>query len=228
MDVTLAAETRSQAGSRPTNRLRGEGKVPGVVYGLGAEPASVVVSWPELRRALSTDAGANALITLEYDGRSDLTIVKDMQRDPVRRSVLHVDFLRVDRDEIVDIEVPIMIVGEAKEVENNRGIAEQSMKSITVQTKPATIPSHFEVDITDLTVGTSITVSQLVLPEGVTTEADPDAAIVSGVATRFSEEAEVAEGEEGEGEEGVEGEEGAAASGAEGSEGSADAAEGGE
>lgn len=224
MDVTLTAQTGRSAGSRSTNRLRRDGQVPAVVYGLGNEPVAVTVPWPELRRALSTDAGANALITLEYDGNKDLTIVKDLQRDPVRRDVLHVDFLRVDPDATVAVEVPIRIVGEAKEVENNRGIAEQSMTSITVQTKPADIPSHFDVDITDLTVGTSITVSQLVLPDGVTTDVDPDAAVVSGVATRFTAEEEGAEGEEGEGEEG---EEGAAAS-AEGGGEAADAAEGGE
>ena len=87
--------------------------------------------------------------------------MKDLQRDPVRRDILHVDFLRVDPNRTVAVEVPIVIVGEAKEVENNRGIAEQSMKSITVHTKPADIPSHFEVDITNLTVGTSITISEL-------------------------------------------------------------------
>jgi large subunit ribosomal protein L25 len=199
MDVTLTADTGRDAGSRSTNRLRRDGRVPGVVYGLGADPVTVSVPWPELRRALTTEAGANALITLTYDGRRDLTIVKDLQRHPVRRDVLHVDFLRVDPDATVEIDVPIVIVGEAKEVENNRGIAEQAMKAITVKTKPADIPSHFEVDITELTIGTSITVSQLTLPAGVTTDADPDAAVVSGVATRFSAETdEVGEGEEGE------------------------------
>ncbi len=223
MDVTLTAQTGRPAGSRSTNRLRRDGQVPGVVYGLGNDPVAVTVAWPELRRALTTEAGANALVTLEYDGQKDLTIIKDLQRDPVRRDVLHVDFLRVDPNVTVAVDVPIMIVGEAKEVENNRGIAEQSMKSITVMTKPADIPSHFEVDITDLTVGTSITVSELVLPDGVTTDVDPEAAIVSGVATRFS-----AESEEGEG---VEGEEGAEGEGAEASadgEASGDSSEGGE
>lgn len=224
MDVTLTAQTGRPAGSRSTNRLRRDGQVPGVVYGLGNDPVAVTVAWPELRRALTTEAGTNALVTLEYDGQKDLTIIKDMQRDPVRRDVLHVDFLRVDPNVMVAVDVPIMIIGEAKEVENNRGIAEQSMKSITVMTKPADIPSHFEVDITDLTVGTSIVVSQLVLPDGVTTDVDPEAAIVSGVATRFSAESE--EGEGVEGEEGAEGEGGAEAS-ADG-ESAGDSSEGGE
>jgi large subunit ribosomal protein L25 len=190
MDVTLTAHTGRTAGSRSTNRLRRDGQVPGVVYGLGTDAVAVTIPWPELRRALTTEAGANALVTLEYDGNKDLTIVKDLQRDPVRRDVLHVDFLRVDPNEPVAVEVPIRIIGEAKEVENNRGIAEQSMTSITVMTKPADIPSHFEIDITDLTVGTSITVAELVLPDGVTTDIDPESPIVSGVATRFSTEAE--------------------------------------
>jgi large subunit ribosomal protein L25 len=226
MDVTLTAQTGRSAGSRSTNRLRRDGQVPGVVYGLGNDPVAVTVAWPELRRALTTEAGANALVSLEYDGQKDLTIIKDLQRDPVRRDVLHVDFLRVDPNVTVAVEVPIVIVGEAKEVENNRGIAEQSMKSITVMTKPADIPSHFEVDITDLTVGTSITVAQLELPDGVTTDVDPDAAIVSGVATRFSAEAE--EAEAGEGEEAAEGEGGAEAAGEGGGETAAGASEGGE
>jgi large subunit ribosomal protein L25 len=224
MDVTLTAHTGRLAGSRSTNRLRREGQVPGVVYGLGGDPVSFTIPWPELRRALTTEAGANALVTLEYDGNKDLTIVKDLQRDPVRRDVVHVDFLRVDPNRAVAVEVPIRIIGEAKEVENNRGIAEQSMTSITVMTKPADIPSHFEIDITDLTVGTSITVAELVLPDGVTTDVDPDAPIVSGVATRFSADAE--EGEAAEGEEGAEAAEGAEAS-ADGGEG-AGGADGGE
>jgi large subunit ribosomal protein L25 len=200
--------------------------IPGVVYGLGRDTVTVAVGWRDLRKALTTDAGLNALITLEYDGNSELTIVKDLQRDPVRRDVVHVDFLRVDRDAAIDVDVPIITIGEAKEVENNRGIAEQSMKTLTVKAKPGNIPQQFEVDISELTVGQSITVSQIELPEGVTTDVDPEASVVSGVATRFTAAEEEAEAEAAEAEgEGAEGE------GAEGAEGAAEgeaAAEGGE
>src|SRR5579871_3855242 len=112
MDVTLVAETGRVTGSRPARRLRAEGLVPGVVYGLDREPVSVAVAWPELRRALTTEAGLNALITLDVEGHQDLTIVKDLQRDPVRRSVTHVDFLRIDRDAEISVDVPIVLVGE--------------------------------------------------------------------------------------------------------------------
>jgi large subunit ribosomal protein L25 len=208
MDMTLTAETGRTIGSRPAGRLRADGKVPGVVYGLGADPVSVQVSWPELRKALTTEAGLNALITLSYEGRSDLTIVKDLQRDPVRREVLHIDFLRVDPDVAVEVEVPIVVIGEAKEVENAKGIAEQQLTSLTVKCKPNAIPGHFEVDITDLTIGSAITVADLQLPEGVVTEVDLSTPVVAGTATRFTDEPTAAEGE---GEEGEEGEGGDAA-----------------
>jgi large subunit ribosomal protein L25 len=200
MELTLNAETGRAGGSRSSGRLRAEGKVPGVVYGLGREPVSVAVAWPDLRRALTTEAGLNALISLKCDGESELTIVKDIQRDPVRRDVVHVDFLRIDRSADVVVDVPIIAVGEAKEVENNRGIAEQAMHTLTVKAKPGNIPTQFEVDITELTVGSSITVADIELPDGVTTDVDPESPVVSGVATRFSaaEEEGAAEGEGGE------------------------------
>lgn len=208
MDLSLTAETGRTPGSRHAGRLRAQGKVPGVVYGLGREPVSVGVQWTELRRALTTEAGLNALITLDIEGERDLTIVKDLQRDPVRREVLHVDFLRIDREVEVEVEVPVLVVGEAKEVENAKGIVEQHHMTLSVKALPADIPNELTIDITDLDIGDSITVAQVALPTGVSTEMEPDAPVVSGVATRFTDEPEVAvEGEEGEEGEVAEGEE---------------------
>lgn len=207
MEITLTAETGRPAGSRRSGRLRADGKVPGVVYGLGADPVSVTVSWPELRKALVTEAGLNALITLDCDGHQDLTVVKELQRHPVRRNVLHVDFLRVDRDAAIEVEIPVIVTGEAKDVESAKGLAEQHIHSLTVKAKPGSIPTQFEIDITALQIGESITVADIDLPDGVTTEVDLDSAIVSGVATRFT----AADGAEA-GESTAEGEEGGDAS----------------
>ena len=140
MDVTLIAETGRTTGSRPARRLRVEGKVPGVVYGLDREPVSVLVAWPELRRALTTEAGLNALITLDVDGQHDLTIVKDLQRDPVRRSVTHVDFLRIDRNASISVEVPVVLTGEAHQVEVEQGIVEQLLHTLLITSKPGRHP----------------------------------------------------------------------------------------
>jgi large subunit ribosomal protein L25 len=199
MAITLTASTGRIAGSRSSTRMRTDGLVPAVVYGLGRDSVAVSVPWPDLRRALTTEAGLNALITLDVDGQKDLAIIKDLQRHPIRRNVLHVDFLRVDPDAGVAVEVPLVLVGEAKKVEGRRGIVDQPLKSLTVTAKPANIPSQIEIDITDLDIGESITVATLTLPAGVTTEIDDSVQLVLGLATRFSMEDGATEGEADEG-----------------------------
>ena len=195
MAITLTASTGRIAGSRSSTRMRTDGLVPAVVYGLGRDSVAVSVPWPDLRRALMTEAGLNALITLDVDGQKDLAIIKDLQRHPIRRNVLHVDFLRVDPDAGVAVEVPLVLIGEAKKVESRRGIVDQPLKTLTVTAKPADIPSQIEIDITDLDLGESITVETLVLPAGVTTEVEGSIQLVLGLATRFSIEDGATEGE---------------------------------
>lgn len=195
MAITLTASTGRIAGSRSSTRMRTDGFVPAVVYGLGRDSVAVSVPWPDLRRALTTEAGLNALITLDVDGQKDLAIIKDLQRHPVRRNVLHVDFLRVDPDAAVAVEVPLVLVGEAKKVESRRGIVDQPLKTLTVKAKPADIPSQIEIDITDLDLGDSITVETLVMPAGVTTDVEGSIQLVLGLATRFSIEDGATEGE---------------------------------
>src|SRR3546814_3704332 len=93
-EIILQATPRPPQGTRSARRLRGEGKIPGVVYGLGGDPMPLTVDWRELRSALITDQGLNAVIHLEIDGSRTPTLVKDMQRHKVRRDVLHVDLDR--------------------------------------------------------------------------------------------------------------------------------------
>jgi len=203
-EITLPAATGRTTGTRPSKRLRGEGRVPATVYGLGSEAVSVSVDWRELRGALTTDAGLNALINLEVDGHaSELTIVKDLQRHPIRRSVLHVDFLRVSRDVAIEVDVPVVLHGEAEEVTRNDGVVDHLLFQLTVRAKPGAIPNEISVDISGLEINASIRVGDLTLPEGVETDADPEEPIVIGQPPRV-EEPEVAEGEEAE--EGAEGE----------------------
>lgn len=183
-EIKLAVKTGRTLGSRPANRLRAEGNIPAVVYGLGSEPIPVSVVWRELRLALTTDAGLNALIDLEVDGDSKLAIVKDLQRHPIRGAVTHIDFLLINRDEILTVEVPIIVEGEALEVTREDGMADQVMFHLPVQARPADIPNDIIVDISALTIGESIRVSDLALPEGVATEVEPDEPVVITVVTR--------------------------------------------
>lgn len=196
-EVTLTASTGRETGTRPSRRLRRENLVPGVVYGEGMDATSLAVDRKELRRALSTDAGQNALITLTVDGSKYLTVVKEIQRHPVRREVTHVDFLTVDPDATIEVEVPIHLIGEAKEVSQNGGITEQRLMALRVLVKPGAIPDGIDADITDLTLTTSITAADLPLPEGVELATDPEQAVVTAELTRAAVTGRD-EGEEGE------------------------------
>jgi len=186
-DIQLVAETGREAGSRSSNRLRREGKIPGVIYGHGIDPIPVAIDTRELRHALNTDAGANALLNLTVDGTSHLTMARVLQRHPVRNTVIHVDFQVVRRDEVMAADVSFILVGEAKDVTNNEGVIEQALFSLTVNATPANIPQHIEIDISKLKIGDAIRVGDLRLPAGVTTETDPEEAIVVAQGAQVSE-----------------------------------------
>jgi large subunit ribosomal protein L25 len=221
-EIKLTVETGRTLGSRPANRLRNDGNIPAVVYGHGSDPTPVSVVWRELRAALTTDAGLNALLDLQVDGESRLAIVKDIQRHPVRNTVSHVDFMLINRDEMLSVDIPVLAEGEALKVTRENGMVDQVLFTLTVNAKPADIPNELVVDISELSLGDSIRIADIALPSGVTTDADPEDAVVVTALLRAEEE-EVAEGEGEEGEEGdAEGAEGAEGEGGGASEESSD------
>lgn len=209
-DIVLALETPRATGSRPSRRLRSEGKVPATVYGLFSEVISASVNYSDLRSALSTEAGSNAVLRLQYGGGDHLALVREMQRHPIRGDVLHVDFLRVDPDVAVQVEVPVRLTGRASAVEEMNGIVDQDLFEVSVLSVPRSIPNELTVDISELTVGSSITVADMEFPDGVTCLAAPRTSVVSGIITRSALMDVEEETEEGEGEgeaEDVEGDE---------------------
>lgn len=218
-EVTLTATPGREPGSRASGRLRAFGQVPAVVYGHGISPVPVSVDWRALRTALTTDAGSNALINLSVGDDTHLTVVRDMQRHPIRHDVLHVDFQVVSRDEVISMDVPVVLHGENDTIEKTDGATiEQQLHTLTIKSKPGSIPNEISVDISTLEVGGTIRVSDLSLPSGVETDVDPEETVVSVMIVQVDiPEPEAAEGEEGEG----------AAEGAEG-EGEAEGAEGAE
>lgn len=195
-EITLKATTGRALGTGPAKRLRAEGKIPAVVYGLGADPIPVAVDWRPLREALTTEAGLNALIDLDIDGDVALTIVKELQRHPIRRDVLHIDFLRVSADAAITVDVPVVLTGEAKAVASENGVVDQVLTSLAISAKPADIPNEITVDIADLQIGEAIRVGDLALPSGVTTDVDPEDAVVN--ASHGQSEPAAGEGEAGE------------------------------
>ena len=204
-ELLLSAETGRKEGTRPSRRLRREGKVPAVVYGLDADPVVVSVEWPELRKAITTDVGLNALITLDIDGDKALAVVKDLQRHPVRRDVIHVDFMRVTEDQTIDVDVPVVLEGEARNVTMYDGMVDQSLYSMTVSVKPTEVPEQIVVDISELELGETVKVADVVLPAGVVSSMDPEETVAIALITRSTREA-IRQAEAAESEEAVEGE----------------------
>lgn len=186
-EITLPVESGRSIGSRSAGRLRAAGKIPGVVYGHGIDPVPVAVEARALRAALTTEAGLNALLNLEVDGASHLTLARELQRHPVRHTVTHVDFQVVRRDEVMSVDVPIALVGDAVEVLRGDGVMDQQVFSLTVQATPALIPNVIEIDVSGLRIGDAVRVGDLSLPEGVGTEVDEEVAIVIGQPPQVSE-----------------------------------------
>jgi len=183
-EIALAAEIRGSKGSPASRRLRTSGKIPGVLYGHGIEPTPLAVESRSLRLALNTEAGLNALIQLEVDGKKHLALPRAIQRHPVRNTVAHIDFQVVRRDEVMNVDVPIHFTGEADGVVKQGGVVEQILTSLAVQATPGNIPGHIEIDITELEMEGAIRVKDVKLPKDVTTELDPEEVIVTGKASR--------------------------------------------
>jgi large subunit ribosomal protein L25 len=212
-DTLLPAEIRSASGSRPAGRLRREGLTPGVVYGLGEESVSVTVNAHLLGNILSSRTGANTLITLQLEGKNELALARQVQRDAVKGTLIHVDFVRVRADQTIQAEVRLNLLG-APEGVSQGGMLEQLMHSLTVEGKPGQLPTEIEHDVTTLVLGDQLRVGDLALPAGVLVTNDPDDLIAMISVPRGLEagEGEVAPEAAAEG---AEGEEAPAAGGAE-------------
>jgi large subunit ribosomal protein L25 len=189
-ETVLTAEVGRRAGSSDARRLRADGKIPGVVYGHGMDPISVSVDRRELRQALSGAAGMNTILDLTVDGTVYPSLIKDIQRHPVKRSVQHVDFIQVNLNEEIVVSIPIHLEGESKDVSNNNGLIDLTMQELQVRTTPRSIPDGITIDVTDMTMDSVIRVEDLSLPTGVTAEADPDTPVVTVLVMRATVEDE--------------------------------------
>ena len=201
--IALNAQTGRELGSSSSRRLRREGRIPAVVYGLDSDPLAVSVGYSEARLALTGDAGLNALLNLTIDGNDELCLVKDIQRHIVRDEVSHIDFIRVDPNADFELEIPLILIGESKAVANLSGMVDQALFSVVISTKPTSIPNEIEVDISEMEVGESIRVEDLKFPEGVKAAMAAETTVATAVVTRSTldamrseEEAEAAEAAE--------------------------------
>src|SRR5271154_4997833 len=177
--ITLHASTSRPQGSSNARRLRHTGAIPAVIYGEGVTPLPVAVNAKDFRTAVSGEQGLNSLITLDADGKTYTVLAREIQRHPVRGTVSHIDFQVVDPNQAVVVEVPLHIIGDAVEVRHADWEVDQQMFNIEVRTRPDQIPTHIDVDISDLKVGGTIRVEELALPKGVEPAGDPTVSVVT-------------------------------------------------
>jgi large subunit ribosomal protein L25 len=199
--VSLEVRVREERGSAAARRLRKTGFIPGVVYGGNADPRAISVAERELRKALTTDHGLNAILDVKVNGETRPVILKEYQRDPVTGRLAHVDLVVVRLDRPIQTAVTVELVGESPGAKEG-GVLQQVAREITVEALPMEVPDRIEADVSGLAIGDSLRLGDLPQPEGVQFVDDLDETVIATVTvpTRIEEpepEEELEEGEEG-------------------------------
>ena len=174
----LVATPGRETGSPASRRLRTQDHIPGVVYGHGIAPINVTVERRELRQVVSGPNGFNTVLSLQIGSDTHVALIKDVQRHPVKRNVAHLDFLLVNPDEKITVNVPLHLYGEAKAVNQAGGMVDPAVDHITVSTTPSQMPSEVRFDVTALQPGEVVHLRDLTLPAGCAALGDPDMAVV--------------------------------------------------
>ncbi|MFL6057169.1 MAG: 50S ribosomal protein L25/general stress protein Ctc [Actinoallomurus sp.] len=191
-EVRIAAEPRTEFGKGPARRARRAGKVPAVLYGHGTDPQHITLPGHELMLALKT---ANVLLRVEgLEGGAELALPKDVQRDPLKGFLEHVDLLVVKRGEKVTVEVPIQVTGEVAP----GGMLDQQLVQVALEAEATHLPEAVEIDVEGMAVGTQLLAKDLKLPEGATLGAEEEALVLHVLAAPTAEQIEAATTGEGE------------------------------
>ncbi|MGH2756600.1 MAG: 50S ribosomal protein L25/general stress protein Ctc [Actinomycetota bacterium] len=185
-EITLKAFKRDDTGKGSARRSRAAGRVPAIVYGRGMEPLAIEVDRREFVTALLTDAGMNVLLSIKIDGSSTTAITRELQRDPVKGTLLHADFVQIDLTEELEVEVPIHLVGESPGAKEG-GVLENPLFTLHVRCLPTNVPESIDADISALQIGDSLRVSELAAGRDFEILNDPDA-VIAHVAAPITEE----------------------------------------
>lgn len=203
-NIILDAEVRESVGKSRVRRLRKDGFIPAIVYKDGGKATSLTLVKKEFIKTLHTKAGENVIITLRISKDKDkekgkaaskTVLIKDIQTDPVRDEIIHIDFKEISLTEKIKVKVPLADKGEAIGVKRDGGVLEHLLWEVEVECLPTQIPERIEVDVTTLEIGKDIFVKELAVPEGVKILVSPDALVCSVKAPKAEEiVTEVAEG----------------------------------
>ena len=163
--VQLTAERRSTKGKGAAREMRRGGKVPAVIYGRGREPAELALDGVALGRLLEKIVPGNTIVELTVDGKAVKTLIREVQRHPVRPGIVHVDFYEIRAGQRIRLQVPIHCVGIPDGVRNQGGTLDQVIRNVEIEVLPDDIPERAELDVTALTIGKSLHISDLSIPK---------------------------------------------------------------
>lgn len=191
--LTLNAERRSTTGKGAAREMRRNGNVPAVVYGHGQEAEPLTIAQAECERVLA-GVGGTTVIELKVGSKKLRALIREVQRHPTRRDVLHIDFLEIHAGEMLTVSTPIRLVGSPEGVRSQGGVLDQILRELEIKVLPKNLPEFVEVDVTELTVGHSVHVRDIEVPDAEVLD-DPDSTVCTVVPPRV-EVAEVEEAEE--------------------------------
>lgn len=209
-NVVVEVHDRSTFGKNAARRMRRDGRVPAVVYGLGLDPYPIAVAPRRIEHVLRLETGVNTIFKLSLDGKQAgrAVMIREIQRDPVTEDMVHIDFVRVDLDKPVQVHVPLMLEGTPEGVREG-GMLEMLHRTLHVESLPANIPDGVHYDVSAMQIGDQLSLSDLTAPEGVTLLDAEDTVLASVYVPKVVEEPTEEEAAAAEGDEPVEGAEAA-------------------
>src|SRR2546427_4339096 len=193
--LSLKSARRSEGGKGVARKLRQAGRIPAVYYGRGEEPIPLVVGLKELEEVIHQAEGSNVIVDLKVEGEASgerKVLIREIQRDPVAGSILHLDLQHISLTERIIVEVPIVLIGTPTGVKDGGGILEHLLREVEVECLPTDIPSRLEVEVSALNIGDSLHVSDI-KADRVTIKTDADRAIAAVVPPTILEEVKPAE-----------------------------------
>ena len=180
-EILIEAAPREAGSSNEARRMRRERKLPAVVYGGGKESHTITLDPGEIVSILKSESGQNTIFKLKIaDGSEENVMIFDVQIDPVKRSLVHADLIRIAMDVVIEVSVPLQIVGEAAGVIEG-GVLDHSLRELVVTCLPTDIPESIEVDVTDLEMNQSLKVEDIQVPANVTVVTESDRSVASVV-----------------------------------------------
>jgi|SRR5689334_334657 large subunit ribosomal protein L25 len=193
--VSFTAQPRENTGKGAARSLRARGQVPAVIYGHDIQPKSLSLNARDLDKMLGHIQAESTVIEVTVDGQTSKTLIREIQRHPIKRQILHVDFQALVAGEKVTVNIPITLLGIPEGVKLEGGVLEQSLRELEIEVDPSSIPDHVEIDVSALKIGDSIHVSDIKLPDGVEILDDPETSVAVVAAPRaVIEETPAAEG----------------------------------